>query len=140
MPSSRSAWVPNTDFEPLDVNLIGEAPQGKMSKSLYAAYQLAAENHDLDYFKSLLQNFEKVRQEAAEASKAKTASKKSKKSKDIVEDEVDEDVEMGDAEEIETEEKPKASKKRKAATEDEETAVSYPCLSRSYLLTVMTDT
>jgi hypothetical protein len=30
----------------------------KMSKSLYAAYQLAAENHDLDHYKNVLREFE----------------------------------------------------------------------------------
>jgi hypothetical protein len=106
-----------------------------MSKSLYAAYQLAAENHDLDYYKNVLREFEvsrrrdeKAAQEAINAKEAakeaKASAKKGKKTKEVVQDE-DEDVEMADAsvDEVEKEEKPKASKKRKAV--DDETSVSY---------------
>lgn len=123
-----SAWIPNTDIEPLDCNAIAGIAQGKLSKSLFAAYQLAAENHDLDHYKTILREFEEDRKqarEAKEASKAaKASAKKNKKSKDTVQDE-DEDVEMADADEVEKEEKPKASKKRKAAADDDETSVSY---------------
>lgn len=99
-----------------------------MSKSLYAAYQLAAENHDLDHFKNVLRDFEETRRSdekaAQEAIKAKASAKRGKKSKDVVQDE-DEDVEMADAgaDEVEKEDKPKASKKRKAV--DDEISVSY---------------
>lgn len=122
---SHSAWVPNTDLEPLDCSTIGSVPQGKLSKSLYAAYQLAAENHDLDYFKDVLREFEasnrRAEKEKEEAAKAKASAKKSKKSKNVVQDE-DEDVDMADAgsDEVEKEEKPKPSKKRKAAADDDE--------------------
>ena len=87
-----------------------------MSIPLYAAHQLAAENHDLDYFKNLLREFEEARieeaaaKEAAKAAKAKTP-KKGKKSQETVDDAEDEDVDM---EAEETEKKPKATKKRKA--------------------------
>lgn len=96
-----------------------------MSLALYAAHQLAAENHDLDYFKNLLREFEEARieeaaaQEAAKAAKAKTP-KKGKKSQETVDEADDEDVEMDDADAAEK--KPKATKKRKA---DDDTAVSY---------------
>jgi len=104
-----------------------------MSKSLQAAHTLAAENHNLDYFKDVLREFEENRRaaaEAKEASKAKAAAKKTKKAKDVVdEEEVEEDVEMADVD-LEKEEKPKPSKKRKAVTEDDETAVSYMSIRR----------
>lgn len=106
-----------------------------MSKSLYAAYQLASENHDLDHYKNVLREFEVSRRrdekaaqdaiDAKEAAKeAKASAKKGKKAKEVVQDE-DEDVEMADAgaDEAEKEDKPKASKKRKAV--DDETSVSY---------------
>ena len=95
---------------------------------MYAAYQLAAENQDLDHYKNVLRDFEATRRDekaaAQEAIKAKASAKKGKKSKDLVQDE-DEDVEMADAgaDEVEKEEKPKASKKRKAV--DDEISVSY---------------
>ncbi|KFY49092.1 hypothetical protein V495_00740 [Pseudogymnoascus sp. VKM F-4514 (FW-929)] len=123
--TNEFAWVPNTDLEPLDCSTIGSVPQGKLSKSLYAAYQLAAENHDLDYFKDVLREFEasnrRAEKEKEEAAKAKASAKKSKKSKDVVQDE-DEDVDMADAgsDEVEKEEKPKPSKKRKAAADEDE--------------------
>jgi hypothetical protein len=97
-----------------------------MSKSLYAAYQLAAENHDLDHYKNVLREFEaSCRRDEKEAAKdAKASAKKGKKTKDVVQDE-DEDVEMADAgaDEVEKEDKPKASKKRNAV--HDETSVSY---------------
>lgn len=105
-----------------------------MSKSLQAAHTLAAENRDLDYFKDVLREFEENRRaaaEAKEASKAKATAKKGKKAKDVVvdEEEVEEDIEMADVD-LEKEEKPKPSKKRKAVTEDDETAVSYMSIPR----------
>ncbi|KFY53379.1 hypothetical protein V496_07641 [Pseudogymnoascus sp. VKM F-4515 (FW-2607)] len=121
--TNEFAWAPNTDLEPLDTSVIGDVPQGKLSKSLYAAYQLAAENHDLDHFKNVLRDFEETRRSdekaAQEAIKAKASAKKGKKSKDVVQDE-DEDVEMADAgaDEVEKEDKPKASKKRKAVDDE----------------------
>ncbi|OBT59068.1 hypothetical protein VE04_00988 [Pseudogymnoascus sp. 24MN13] len=130
--TNEFAWTPNTDLEPLDTSVIGDVPQGKMSKSLYAAYQLASENHDLDHYKNVLREFEVSRRrdekaaqdaiDAKEAAKeAKASAKKGKKAKEVVQDE-DEDVEMADAgaDEAEKEDKPKASKKRKAV--DDETS------------------
>lgn len=96
-----------------------------MSIALYAAHQLAAENHDLDYFKNLLREFEEARVEEAaakEAAKAAKTPKKGKKSKEITDEADDEDVEMADAEEAEK--KPKATKKRKAGADDDDIAVS----------------
>lgn len=127
--TNELAWTPNTDLEDIDLDTIGEEAQGKKSKALYAAYQLAAEKHPLAYFENLLEEFEesrKAEEEAKEAAKAaKSSSKKSKKSKQTVvddEEEIDEDIEMADVEETEKEQKPKASKKRKAATDDDDIA------------------
>jgi hypothetical protein len=100
-----------------------------MRKDLHAAHLLAAERHDLDYFKEILKSFMEQRAadlEAKEAAKeaakaAKKANKEKRKSTKVVVE--DEDVEMGDApleadsEEVDAEltgaEKPKKSKKRK---------------------------
>ena len=80
-----------------------------MRKDLAAAHMLAAERHDLDYFKDILKNFMEARAadiEAKEAAKAaKKASKAKRKSKPAVGGEEDEDIEMGDAPaEVESEE------------------------------------
>jgi hypothetical protein len=74
-----------------------------MRKDLAAARILAAEKHDLDYFKEILKNFmeqreaDRIAKEAAKAEKKakKAASKKEKKSADTIAD--DEDVDMADA-------------------------------------------
>lgn len=92
-------------------------------KDLYAAHQLAAEKHDLDYFKQILKSFMEQRAaelQAKEAAKAaKKATKSKKQSKAAVQE--DGDAEMADAPaEAESEEaeaggdKPKKGKKRKA--------------------------
>lgn len=96
-------------------------------KDLYAAHQLAAEKHDLDYFKQILKSFMEQRaadlqakEAAKEAAKAaKKASKTKKQSKAAAQE--DGDIEMADAPaEADSEgaeaagDKPKKSKKRKA--------------------------
>lgn len=83
-----------------------------MRKDLQAAYELAAEGHDLDYYKDLLQQFQ-------EELVAKEEAKKSKKSKAAVADSMDID-------EVEEATPAKKSKKRKA---EDETAVSAPATS-----------
>jgi hypothetical protein len=95
-----------------------------MRKDLHAAHLLAAEKHDLDYFKQILKSFMDQRaadlaaKEAAKA--AKKAGKVKRQSKATVQD--DGDVKMaGEAAEPDSEdaevagnEKTKKSKKRKA--------------------------
>lgn len=91
------------------------------SKSLVAAYQVAAENHDLKFFKDMLEDHARAvredeeRKEAREAEKVAKAERKKRKSEAKTEAD---DVEM---EEAEAEVK-KSSKKRKkeADSEDEE--------------------
>jgi len=130
-----SGWIPNTDLLELDFEKVGDV-SSNMRKDLHAAHLLAAEKHDLDYFKEILKNFMETRAaelEAKEAAKAekRAASKAKRKSKGTTEGEEDPDVEMADvpaeadSEEAEadgtTTAKPKKSKKRKA---EDEAAVS----------------
>ncbi|KAI9679960.1 MAG: hypothetical protein M1817_004975 [Caeruleum heppii] len=111
--TNEFGWIPNTDLGDLDLDTIGEQPEKGKSKKLYRAYQVAAEKHDLDYWKGIL----KDHQEAVQADvKARSSKKNKRKSKGAVEE--DEDVEMEDAgEEMdfdENDEEPKSkSKKRK---------------------------
>jgi hypothetical protein len=105
-----------------------------MRKDLQAAYELAAEAHEINYYKDMLSKFqdEQVAMEQA-ADQAKIVSaKKSKKTKVGTEPGEDEDVDMLDAagDESPTSEKAK-SKKRKA---DEDTAASPP-LTQTLTLT-----
>jgi len=121
-------------LEDLDVTTVGSVKHSKMSKALVEAHTLAAENHDLQYFKDLLDEHAVAQQQeleelaakeearvAAQAAKeaAKETAKTPKKGKKAKSDGDDEDVEMGDADE---EAKPKSSKKRKA--DADEAAVS----------------
>ena len=123
----HSTWLVNTGLTPLEPEECNTTPTSKMSKSLQQAYAIAAEGHDLDFYKQVLAEFQEEsarleaealkKQEEAEAkaaakadkdakakdSEAKDKKKKSRKSKAADED----DVEMEDAE------APKSSKKRK---------------------------
>jgi hypothetical protein len=117
-----SGWVPNTDLNELDFETVADIP-ATTRKDLYAAHQLAAEKHDLDYFKQILKNFMEQRAAELQAKEAAKAAKKATKSKKPSKAAVQEDgdVEMTDAPaEAESEEaeaggdKPKKSKKRKA--------------------------
>lgn len=94
MLTSRSAWLVNTGLTPLDPSECAK-PSTKMTKSLQQAYEVAAEGHDLEYFKQLLQQFQEETQaieeeraaaqaEAAEkaAAKAAKAEAKARKSKE----------------------------------------------------------
>lgn len=102
-----------------------------MRKDLIAAHELAAEKHDLEYFKGVLRDFQEAltqataerdakrqEKEAAAKKKADKAKRKSTASEAAAaSDEAAEDVEMEDADdsgELDPEEPKKASKKRKA--------------------------
>lgn len=102
-----------------------------MRKDLAEARRLAAERHDLEYFKDILKNFmeqreaDRLAKEAAQAEKkAKKAAKKDRKSTaTLVESDEDGDVEMADAiGEPDTEEaepsKPKKNGNGKRENED----------------------
>lgn len=98
--TNEFGWIPNYDLVELDFDIVADkAPKSR--KDLHAAYQLAAEKHDLAYYKTVLQEFQEQRQAENEAKAAaqaaKKASKGKRKSKAIVSDEGDEDAEMVDA-------------------------------------------
>jgi hypothetical protein len=104
------------------------------TKPLLAAYKVAAENHDLQHFKSLLLDHQRAVQLEAEEREAKAAAKaaakaqkdeKKKKRKSMEVAEEPEDVELG--EDQEAVKKAKSAKKRKKDVEsDGETEkVSY---------------
>ncbi len=141
----HSGWIPNYDLVDLDLDEVGNV-DGKMRKDLLQAHKLAAEKHDLAYFKQVLLDFQAAREadlEAkAEAKAAKDASKsKSKKRSKAaadVEDDENEDVEMADAgadldvDGGASEKKPKSSKKRKAVADPEESSVGSPKLQFTF--------
>ena len=119
--------MPNTDLGDLKPEDCKDVSEKGKSKSLIAAYQVAAEGHDLDYFKNMLMEHAKAleedelrRQELAEQKAAK-ADKKKRKSETKVEDD---DVDMADADDAEVK---KSAKKRKKAAESDDEAPEKVC-------------
>lgn len=113
----------------------------KMRKDLQAAHKLASESHSLDYYKDVLDKYQKdlLQQQKAKEPKAQaTPAKKSKKAK--AEAGEDEDVDMADDDAEEDEGKQKKSKKRKAEGSAEVSAPALMQLPFSYKPTPMTDT
>ncbi|KAJ5156559.1 hypothetical protein N7492_009362 [Penicillium capsulatum] len=122
--SNEFAWIPNTQLTPLDPAECKDVSEKNKAKGLYRAYQVAANGHDLKYFKDLLADHQAALQqeleeeeakeaakEAAKAEKAeKTAKKPKRKSKAA-----DTDVEMEDADD--TKKTKAAPKKRKKDAE-----------------------
>ncbi|KAK5172400.1 hypothetical protein LTR04_005981 [Oleoguttula sp. CCFEE 6159] len=143
--TNEFAWLVNSSMVPLDMEDVKNAEQGKKSRSLWEAYQIAAEGHDLAYFKTMLaehdksvlkdleaEKLEEEEREAAEAKKkekaekAKASKTKDKKAKRKSTDATagDDDVDMEDVEDdavvgTESAKKPKSSKKRKKEADSE---------------------
>ncbi|KAI1345117.1 hypothetical protein F5Y15DRAFT_410795 [Xylariaceae sp. FL0016] len=123
--TNEFSWARNTDLVDLDLDTVMNLIQPKMRKDLQAAHLLASEKNDLNYFKSILRDFEEQRQAKEEAKKAKEAAKKtpkkaSKTSAAAAADDDEGDIEMADAEEddaAEPAEKKNKNKKRKAEDE-----------------------
>jgi len=118
--TNEFGWIPNYDLVDLDFETVGDVPTN-MRKDLYAAHQLAAEKHDLDYFKGVLTDFMEAKQaeeeakEAALAAKKASKAKKEKASKPVSGGEDNEDTEMMDASAIvdEAEAPPKSNQKKR---------------------------
>lgn len=141
----HSAWIPNTELTPLTPEMCKEAIEKGKPKALLAAYKVALEQHDLQYFKDLLADHQRALQQEAEAREAKAAAKadreekkKKRKSMEVVEDQ--EDVDMAEVEEEEGK-KPKATKKRKKDVDSEGEAekVSASCRHHDPCVTVSMD-
>ena len=125
-----SAWIPNTDLTPLDPESCKDVSEKGKNKHLIAAYKVAAENHDLQYFKNLLADHQRAVQQEAEEREARAAAKaaakaekedKKKKRKSVDVAEEAEDVEMGDADEEDKKKAKSAKKRKKDAESDVET-------------------
>ncbi|KAK8205504.1 hypothetical protein M8818_004873 [Zalaria obscura] len=128
-PTSCSAWMVNTALTRLDKEELEGAKTAKMSKALQEAYEIAKEDHDLDYFKKMLADYQQAAKEAeeerlqkeaekeaaaaekkekAEKAKAEKATKKSRKSNAGL-----------DGDEMDVDATPKSSKKRKKEADSE---------------------
>lgn len=135
----KSAWQPNTDLSPFDLDAIKKEVESgnstKKNKQLWEAYQIAAEGHDLNYFKDVLASHEQAIQEddlikeAKREEKAEKAAKKAAKRKSTAAVD-DEDVEMGDVDDTAatSAKKSKPSKKRKkedSGGDDEKVSMTF---------------
>jgi ATPase subunit of ABC transporter with duplicated ATPase domains len=123
----------------MDLETVGNVTSS-MRKDLAAAHILAAEQHDLDFYKEILKNFMEARaaeleakeaakaaKKAEKAEKAEKASKPKRKSKAPVDEDAEGDVEMADApgeevddEDIEEATSEKKNKKKRKASDDGE--------------------
>ena len=91
------------------------------SKSLLEAYKIAAEGHDLAYFKTMLADHMAAMQEDAEERaerEAKKASKAKRKSGEVSAAPADEDADEMDVDEEGTDSKPKSKKRKKSLESD----------------------
>lgn len=115
-----SYWQVNTDLVPLDIqdikDEVAKGERGKRTVALWSAYEIAAEEHDLDHFKEILKKHEEqlVQELQAKAERdAKKAEKDAKKEAKKSKADADGDVEMEDAEDGGAKKKKTPSKKRK---------------------------
>ncbi|KIX94688.1 uncharacterized protein Z520_09734 [Fonsecaea multimorphosa CBS 102226] len=119
--TNEFVWIHNTDLTPLTPDECKDVPEKGKGKALLGAYKVAAEGHDLQFFKTMLDEHAAALQaeidakEAREAEKVAKAEKKKRKSEAKAEPE---DVEMEDAD-VDVEPK-KSSKKRKKEVDEEE--------------------
>jgi hypothetical protein len=131
-----SAWIPNTDLTPLSVEDVTNFSEKGKAKNLVAAYHVAAEEHDLQYFKDMLAEHMQAMiedQEAREAKAAEKAAKADKKKKRKSTEAVDdEDVDMDDAENEGGGPKKGSKKRKKEADSDGETEKVCPTTSLSF--------
>ncbi|KAL2854278.1 hypothetical protein BJY01DRAFT_44110 [Aspergillus pseudoustus] len=126
--TNEFAWIPNTDLASLDPAACKDISEKGKSKALVAAYNVAAENNDLAHFKDLLADHQRALQQEEEEKEAQAAAKAAAKAeKDSKKNkrksmQIDDDVDMEDAQE--GDKAPKSSKKRKkdAEAEDEKPA------------------
>jgi hypothetical protein len=123
MTDDGSAWIPNTDLSPLNPEDCKDVPEKGKAKALSAAYKVAAENHDLEHFKTVLDEHAAALQadieakEARDAEKAAKSDKKKRKSEAKIETE---DVEMEDADAEPAPKKSSKKRKKEADSDDEE--------------------
>ncbi|KAF2739303.1 hypothetical protein EJ04DRAFT_509007 [Polyplosphaeria fusca] len=121
--TNEFAWQVNTDLQPLDIATVKkEVETGnttKKSKALWDAYKIAAEEHDIAWYKGVLESHEAALQADLESKEAKKNKTKRKSTAAIDESE---DVDMEDVEDEGTAsaKKAKPSKKRKIPPESDE--------------------
>ena len=118
-----SAWIPNTELTPLSPEECKDVPEKGKQKALKEAYEIAAEDHDLSYFKTMLGEHAKALREDEQLRAEKEAEKEAKKARQAKRKSTatvtnDEEADEMDIDE-EGEPKPKATKKRKKSLDSD---------------------
>ncbi|KAF1912423.1 hypothetical protein BDU57DRAFT_582678 [Ampelomyces quisqualis] len=128
--TNEFAWQVNTELLHFDIEDVKKdaetGKQGKKTKALWEAYQIAAEGHDLAHFKQVLANHEAAMQQDLEQREQKEQDKKEKAEKSTKRKSTavvsSEDVDMedaGDGATAPSAKKAKATKKRKKDDESD---------------------
>jgi hypothetical protein len=116
-----SVWIHNTDLTPLTPEECVDVPQKGKGKALIEAYKVAAEGHDLMFFKKTLDEHYNAVQQDIEEKEAKLAEKAAKAEQKKRKSEAKADAEDVDMEDADADAKPKkSSKKRKKEADEEE--------------------
>jgi hypothetical protein len=76
--TNEFGWIPNFYLVDLDFDEVKDIP-ATVRKDLYTAHQLAAEQHDLDYFKDILKSFAQMKEAERAKKEADKAAEKAKK-------------------------------------------------------------
>ncbi|KAF2085653.1 hypothetical protein K490DRAFT_75036 [Saccharata proteae CBS 121410] len=136
--TNEFAWVVNTDLTELNManikEIVKNEDRGKKSKALWEAYKVAAEEHPISHFQTLVREHEKameddrIKEEAEQAEKeakqTKKAQKGPQKGKRKSTAGADEDLEMEDVSGEGAAPPKKTHKKRKASDSDTEEKVT----------------
>jgi hypothetical protein len=119
-------YIHNGDLTPLKPEECADVSPKSKSKQLVEAYKIAAEGHDLAFFKNMLGEHEAAIQQDIEAKEAKEAEKAEKAAKKKRKSEVkaDDDVDMEDADDAEPK---KSSKKRKKEVDEDDEDEKVSC-------------
>lgn len=142
----RSAWMVNTTLTKLQADdcVVNEKDK-KMTKALQLAYTTAAEQHDLDYYKDMLKQFQEAMKDEAEekrlkeVERAEAEAKKAEKAEKSAADKDGKDKKARrkskaaagddamDVDEVDGEAKPSKKRKKDAESEGEGAKVCSRC-------------
>ncbi|MCJ1437058.1 hypothetical protein MMC27_006443 [Xylographa pallens] len=119
--TNEFAWIINSELSPLTPEECKDIADKGKSKSLLEAYKIAAQGHDLAYFKTMLADHMAAMQEDADEKaerEAKKASKAKRKSGEVSAPADNEDADEMDVDEDGADSKPKSKKRKKSLESD----------------------
>ena len=135
--TNEFAWLPNMDLTPITPEDCSNVEQKGKAKGLLAAYDIAGEDHDLQYYKTMLADHQAAVQEdldrqaekeaeraAAKAAKAEKNARR--KSTTAAEKDDDDDDQMDIDQDSNTQKTPSKKRKKVADAEDEDETEGKP--------------